>query len=195
MPNWKYIWYDIEERWERLGFRNWINNNPKIVIGISVASVFIFLLIVIIQLIPNKYPIVIQTDKVWFYDLNTGKLFVGDRDEIPPIQAPSGKLPDGQLAGVKAYVFSYVHDPNDSERFVGYLEKYTPEGKEIVSSFQRSTRNVTKKLVRKLNKNRFIRKVIDEQWFLAGSEQGRAILREVAHVNETGQTLNYCSPK
>ena len=57
MPNWKYIWYDIEERWERLGLRKWINNNPKVIMGISIVAVSIFLLIMIAQLMPYRPPV------------------------------------------------------------------------------------------------------------------------------------------
>jgi len=195
MPNWKYIRYDIEERLERLDLRNRINNNPKIVIGISIASVSIFLLIVIARLMPYKPPIISESNKIWFYDLNTEKLFVADEDEIPPIDAPSGKFPDGQPAGVRAYVLTYFQDPNESERFIGYLEKYTPEGKKIIFSFQKSRDNVTKELVRQLNKNRFVRTPDDDRWFLTDSNEGRLILKQVSLINETGQIPRYCSPK
>ena len=195
MPNWKYIWYDIEERWERLGLRSWINNNPKIVIGITVAAVFIFLLIVIAQLMPYRAPIISQTSKAWFYDLNTDKLFITDGDKVPPVKAPSGSFPDGQPAGVKACVLSYIREPNESERFIGYLEKYTPEGKKIISSFRKSGKNVTREVVSQLNKNRFVRRVDDERWFLADSDEGRVILEQVFLMNEAGQIPQYCSPK
>ena len=222
MPNWKYIWYDIQqwwarmlsrgfrfgvfgqdkylryklhERWERLGIRNWINKNPKIVIGVCVAAVFIFLVIVIAQLMPYSPPIISQTSKAWFYDLNTDKLFITDGDRIPPIQAPSGKLPDGQPGGVKAYVFSYSRDPSESERFIGYLEKYTPEGKKIVSSFRKSGDKVTEELIEQLNNNRFVRRLDDDHWFLVDSSEGRVILEQVSFINEMGQMPYYCPPK
>ena len=195
MPNWKYIWYDIEERWERLGLRKWINNNPKVIIGISIASMLIFLLIVISQLMPYKPPILSQPPKAWFYDLNTNKLFTAEGDKIPPIDAPSGPLPDEQPAGAKARVFSYVRDPNESERFIGYLEKYTPQGKEIIFSFRKSGNKVTKEMVLQLNRNRFIRKVDDDRWFLADSNEGRVILRSILFPNEKGLQPYYCPPK
>lgn len=222
MPNWKYIWYDIQQwwgrmisrgfkfpvfgqdkylrykiwdQWERLGIRNWINKNPKIVIGVSAAAVFMFLVIVIAQLMPYRPPIISQTSKAWFYDLNTDKLFITDGDRIPPIQAPSGQLPDGQPAGVKAYVFSYFHDPNESERFIGYLKKYTSEGKKIISSFRESGDKVTEELIKQLNNNRFVRRLDDDHWFLADSSEGRVILEQVSIINEMGQIPYYCPPK
>ena len=175
--------------------RKWIKENPKIVISVSAASVLMFLAIMIEQLMPYSLPIISQTSKAWFYDLNTDKLFITDGDRIPPIYAPSGTLPDGQPAGVKAYVFSYVHDSNASERFIGYLEKYTPEGKKIISSFRKSGDKVTEKLIKQLNHNRFVRSLDDDNWFLADSSQGRAILEQVSIKNEMGQIPYSCSPK
>lgn len=195
MPNWKYIRYDIEERWERLGLRNWINNNPKIVTAISAAAVFIFLLIVISQLIPYKPLIISQTPKAWFYDLNTDKLYITDGENIPPIEAPSGELPDGRPAGVKAYVLSYFRDPNESERFIGYLEKFTPQGKKIISSLQKSSAKVNEELIKQINRNRLIRWPDDNQWFLADSKEGRAILEQTSRINEMGQIPYYYPPK
>ena len=143
---------------------------------------------------PYKPPSVSYAPKAWFYDLNTGELFVEDNEKIPPIQAPSGQLPDGRQAGVKACVLSYIHNPNESERFIGYLEKYTPEGKEIISSFRKSGDKVTVELFKRLNKNKFVRRVDDEQWFLADSSQGRVILQQVYLVNEMGQIPYRCPP-
>lgn len=118
-----------------------------------------------------------------------------DGDEVPPIVAPSGKDYDGQPAGAKAYVLSYVYDPNESERFIGYLEKYTSEGKKIISFLREPENEVTKELVQQLNKNRFVRRLVDEQWFLADSNEGRYILEQVSVANKAGQIPNYCSPK
>lgn len=191
----RHLRYKLREKWERLAIRKWVNENPRIIMGISIASVFIFLLIVIAQLMPYRPPILSYTFKAWFYDLNTDKLFVVGSDEIPPIDAPSGPFPDGQLAGVKAYVLSYVREPNESERFIGYLEKYTPQGKEIIYSFRKSQKNVTKESVRRLNQNRFVRRVADNRWFLADSNEGRAILENVLLPNEAGQIPIYYPPR
>ena len=96
------------------------------------------------MLIPEK-PLekVELSDKAWFYDLNTGKLFVGKDKQVPPIEAPSGPLSiesaarplqEGGPAGVKAYVFSYAREPNESERFIGFLETSVP--KEIMEKLE-----------------------------------------------------------
>ena len=194
-PNWKYLKYAIQERWGRLVVRKWINNNPRIMVGIALVSAVALLMTVIGQCMPDNVPEVGEYKKAWFYDLNTGELFVARSYKLPPIKAPSGPLPNGEPAGVKAYVFSYAQEPNESERFIGYLEKLTPEGKKYMSSFQKSRDNVTKESVRQLNKNRLIRRVTDEQWFSADSNEGQAITKEVFLPNENGQAPYYCSPK
>ncbi len=72
----------------------------------------------------------------FFYDLNTGKLFVADALEIAPIEAPSGKpfaLPDGTEipAGVRAFVYA-CGECDPKTRKIGYLEMYTQEAKNLL---------------------------------------------------------------
>ena len=107
----------------------------------------------------------------------------------------SASLPDGQPAGVKAYVFSYAYEPNETTRFIGFLEKLTPEAKKHMSAFRKSRDSVTKEAIRKCNQGRFIRRVDDEQWSSADSEQGRAILTELFLPDENGQIPVYCPPE
>lgn len=40
--------------------------------------------------------------------------------------APSGPLPDGGHAGLRAHVYNYVLEPSESELFVGFLERPDP---------------------------------------------------------------------
>ncbi len=67
----------------------------------------------------------------YYYDLNTGKLFVAATDDFPPIEAPSGPAPDGRKAGVRAYVFSCGDCDDPTKRFIGYVMRRT-EGMEVV---------------------------------------------------------------
>jgi len=65
----------------------------------------------------------------WYYDLNTGQLFAAPLGEIPPIAAPSGPLPDGSPAGVRAHVYG-CGDCSEANRTIAYLETYTPEDRQ-----------------------------------------------------------------
>ena len=68
---------------------------------------------------------------IYYYDLNTSQLFTGKLTAIAPIDAPSGPLPDGGRAGVKAYVFSYGDCADERQRFVAWLERATPGAKKL----------------------------------------------------------------
>src|SRR3989339_545505 len=110
MPNWKYIKYDIEERLEPIvekftAAREWLNERKTfstiIIIGLFAVVVLISYLSLSAQ---DEELKAVVANKSWFYDLNTGKLFTVNAGQLPPLEAPSGPLSDGQPAGVKAYV-------------------------------------------------------------------------------------------
>ena len=61
-----------------------------------------------------------------FYDLGTGEIYPERDRPYPPVTAPSGK------EGVEAVMFSCGNCDVKSDRFIGYLRKYTPEGKQAI---------------------------------------------------------------
>jgi len=191
MAEWKYLKYEIQERWARLAVREWINANPRIIVGTSIISVLIPVVIVIWQLTPEKMVTIEDYKKAWFYDLNTGKLFVDRSDKIAPIEAPSGPLPNGEPGGVKAYVFTYAYEPNEAERFIGFLETIDPNAEKDSSSSGKSRTAGGAQWGR----GKLIRRVEDEQWLAGDSSEGRAILEEVLIANENGETAHYCRPE
>lgn len=191
LPDFQYFRYEIMHRWERLAtLRRWINRNPKIVIGVTLVSVLILLVIIVWLLLPEKGIESQQHKRDWFYDLNTGRLFVARAGQIPPIQAPSGPLPDGQPAGVKAYVFSYMDEPNEAERFIGFLETTDPNAKKETSAV------VELKVggVEGWGRGKLIRRLQDRQWVPANSVKGRAILKLLFAPNKKGQHPRYYPP-
>jgi len=197
LPDW--LRYEIQERWERLAVRKWINKNPRIVISITIAFVLI-LLVVIGLLMPDRTATTVEGyKKGWFYDLNTGKLFVAESDAVPPVDAPSGALPSGRPAGVRAYVFSYAYEPNEANCFIGFLEipnelshplrdpGAKKEGPEFVGLEAGGAKQ--------WGQGRLIRRVADERWVPAESDEGRAILRELFLPNENGEVAHYFPPE
>lgn len=66
--------------------------------------------------------------RAYYYDLNTGELFVAEAGLAPPIDAPSGPLrgTDNHKAGVRAYVFTCGED-SKQDRYVAWIETY-PRG-------------------------------------------------------------------
>ena len=71
---------------------------------------------------------------LWFYDLNSGELFVGPVASLPPIEAPSGDL-KGAAAGTPAGVLaSVISIEGDSEKKVAFLQAYTPDAKQLIEA-------------------------------------------------------------
>lgn len=185
LPDW--LRYEIQQRWEQLAgaVREKVNQNPKIVIAITAVSVSILLLIVIGQFTSGGTVKKIEDyKKAWFYDLNTGELFIARSDVIPPIEAPSGPLPNGQPAGVKAYVFTYTYEPNESEVFIGFLETTNPNAEQDASDS-----------AQQWGQGKLVRRIDDEQWMPGNSREGRTILEEIFLPNKSGETPSYYPPE
>ena len=195
IPDW--VRYEIRQRWERLttkqlALREWINRqNPKVAIGITCVSVFTFLVIVVRMLSGPETAKVKESKKAWFYDLNTGELFVAKSNAVPPIEAPSGPLSNGRQAGVKAYVFTYAYEPNELDYFIGFLEIPDPQAQEDTPDSAKSAVHG----VRQWGRGKLIRRVEDKQWVPGDSMEGRAILKEIFLPNKNGEHPRYCPPK
>jgi hypothetical protein len=206
LPDW--LRYEIRGQWERLGTRlllptrRWINQqNPRMIIAITIASVLLLLTVVIILLWPEKTVEQLEESyKAWFYDLNTGKLFVGKDNQIPPIEAPSGPLRiesawgpfrEGGPAGIKAYVYSYASEPNESNRFIGFLETSMP--KEIMEKLEAFKSKAGR--TERWGYGRLVRRFKDKRWFPGDSDEGRNILKEFSLPNKKGESARYCPPE
>ncbi len=196
LPDWLMI--ELHEKWERLKerlglplVRRWINEYPSVVFSIAAASVMLLLAIVIWLSIPDKPLPIVTIEEEWYYDLNTGKLFTAEKGLAPPIEAPSGPLPDATPAGVRAYVLSYVYEPNESERFIGFLE--TTTSPEVLAKLPK--RRDTVNAARKWGKGKMIRRVEDKLWIPADSRLGQQILEEAFAPNENGERPTYCRPE
>lgn len=196
LPDW--LRFEVREKWERLedrckelALRRWINANPKIVIAITTVSACVLLAVIIMLLWPEGTVKVEASEKEWFYDLNTSKLFTAKKGLTPPIDAPSGPLPDGQPAGVRAYVLSYVYEPNEAERFIGFLETTDPRSRDANSASGEARVSGAKQWA----KGKLIRTVEDERWVPADSRVGQAIWEHAFRPNENGERPYYCPPK
>lgn len=173
---------------ERLHIKDSINENPRTVVGVTVCSVLLLALVLLLagrEMPARRYK---AGKKAWFYDLNTGKLFRDSSKQTGPIEAPSGPRPNGQPAGLKGHVYSYVLDPNDAELFVGFLEMPDPQAnaKQLASdraNFQEWARG------------RLIRRINDKTWVSPTSRQGREIIQELTRPNDQGQTPIYHPPQ
>lgn len=196
MGFWRSLRYDFEQRWPQLAekfqpARQWLNDHPGIIIIVTVASVLMLLVVTIAVLIPERPARIPESKKAWFYDLNTGELFVDKADKVPPVEAPSGPLPNGQPAGVKAYVLTYVSEPNEAERFIGFLETTDPNAQK--SATEASEAETASH--RQWGRGMLIRTLDDERWVRGDSGQGRTIRIEAFRPNENGERPIYCPPE
>jgi hypothetical protein len=179
----KYSLYKIREQFEQLPLREWLNKNKNMTISIVAACLLFSIIIIFASLGSDSVSPEKITQKAWFFDLNTNKLFINDDKKLPPIKAPSGPLPDGSKAGVKAYLYCRGYGENQSKPFIGFLETYTTSTKTDDKDQQ------------KLSTIRMIRRKDDEEWFPADSYMGKMIMDELFRPNEKGQRLYHFAPK
>jgi hypothetical protein len=197
LPEWFKI--ELKEAWEglkvRLGLptlRRWINEYPQVVVSVAGASAMLLLAIVIWLKLPDKpAPQIVTIEKEWYYDLNTDELFVADKGLVPPIEAPSGPLPSGKPAGVRAYVLSYADEPNESKRFIAFLE--TIASPEIQAKWPKRRDSVS--AAKRWGKGRLIRRIDDKVWFPADGALGQRLLEEAFAPNKNGDRPVYCRPE
>ncbi len=194
IPDW--LRYEIGERWESVAakfgdLRRWINRqDPRLIIGITVFTVLMLIGVIGLFSGPGA-PEVQEFKKAWYYDLNTGKLFVAKGGLIPPIEAPSGPLPDGSPAGVRAYVFTFAAEPNESDRFIGFLETTDPNAGINGSGSEGGRRGG----FASWGQGKLIRRVEDEKWVSGSSKEARAILDEAFAPDENAERPRSCPPK
>ncbi len=193
LPDW--LNYEIRHKaerfrewYERLQFRDALNDNPRVVLSVTLFSAA--LLVVVLLLIGREaparhYP---TSKNAWFYDLNTGKLFVGSGRQTGPIEAPSGPLPNGEPAGLRAHVYSFVPAPKDSELFVGFLEKPDPQTNIGQLTFDLGA-------FEEWTRGRLIKCVGDEDWVSPTSVRGHEIIQGLTQPNREGQTPMYHLPE
>ncbi len=168
---WDEFKYQLNEFAESLDLRGRINRNPKPILALAIITFSIFAA-VIISMLGDDAPLpVTSPDTEWYYDLNTGKLFAAPEGLMPPIDAPSGPSADGSAAGVRAHVFTYVKEPNESEYYIGFLETERPGGVKL------------------------IRRVRDPNWQPVDSPQGRAIITEAFVPDANGEPPSHYYPK
>lgn len=118
-----------------MGLRDYMNNNSSVVTIVAVVVLVIALgIIVMTSKGPGRSGYIVD---IYFFDLNTGKVFIGKSDQRPPIATDSGPTTDGKKAGVLAYISACgecknyngmtVDELKAAGAFVSRLEKFTDQ--------------------------------------------------------------------
>lgn len=158
--------------------------NPKVGIGIA-AVVIVAAIGVFVMNSDDSNPDHRSNTKEWFYDLGDKKLFAVDASTPSPVEAPSGaKDADGDPGGVKAYVFGCG---DCTEHFIGYLMKYSAEGKKIMDSGVENANREAKKFI-------VFRSVEDGEWVSDVSEEGSKLVRAAVTKCPNDKKIQSCNP-
>lgn len=115
--------------------RNYLNNNPAVVTIIAIVVLLVCLAVIWSQLGGGRgySPIT----EIYFYDLNTGELFIAEATAVAPIEAPSGDF-NGLPAGVRAHVYACDDCGDESDREVAFLQMTPMEVKQRVEQARAS---------------------------------------------------------
>jgi hypothetical protein len=173
---------EIQHRLERMGggsLPDRLNAHPVLIFGMAGSCLILLIVTLVWALRPASSLPRSHNKTAWFCDMNTGKLFQGSAKKAGPIATPSGPS-----AGFRAHVYSYKLDPNESELFVGFLERPDPDAKRKYST---AGENDFGKWVQ----GHLIRRLKDKQWVQADSPEGQAILKELTQPDKRGRTPIY----
>ncbi|MBW8034880.1 MAG: hypothetical protein FVQ79_04360 [Planctomycetes bacterium] len=207
---WEHFRYKCQERWEGFkqgfverfsrkdsgvyrgykhsrmsAFRDWVNKYHHLPMILCGVSMFILLFVAAMQMVPEKtQPSMRKDSKQWYYDLNTGELFVGKKGLIPPVESPSGALADGTDAGVLAHVRTYADDPKASDLVVVYLETLSVEAKLEMEECVALGKSSDKPWYY----GRSVKRPGDSEWYPVNSAEARTIIQSVSEKNSAGQS-------
>lgn len=133
--------------------------------------------------------------RTYFYDLQEKRLFTLPSGVIPPVQGLRGT----QSEAVRAVVVSITGDPADRKhQQIAYLEKYTPEQKQLFEEVRRARtegRSEEGRIDRKqIPANTLVRRLNDAEWHALNSPEGARIANEWQAPGPDGRVPVVCSP-
>lgn len=150
---------------------------------VATAVIFVVALLAIFMQATDRPAPSSTGDNVYYYDLNSHDLFAGPRNEIPPIESPSGPHQD-KPGGVRAYVFT-CSDCTSKQWTIGYLETFTDKAKHALRAERRKQQanpNSRKPILRPdsaspaVAQGWMIRTVDDPAWLPVRHPQARQIM-------------------
>jgi hypothetical protein len=106
-------------------YRDWVNKNSGLTTIVAIAGLALALIAIAFQL--HRPTPVFKMGNAYFYDMDTDKVFVSSAGDIPPINVPGST--GAKPMGARAMVFACHDCKDEKDRFVGWVEVYTPETK------------------------------------------------------------------
>lgn len=175
--------------------RDWMSENQPIVAGVAILILILSFGYMTCTLVggPGGGSYTTITE-FYFYDTNTGELFIAPTDAVPPIPSPSDLADNtGKFSGVRAYVFSCTDCSDESSHEIRYLQRYTPRGKNMLESYQDGEE--ADMIMLSPESDSEIKRPDDEQWMPAMSPQAQEIFEEVYRECENGERPIECFPQ
>ncbi len=171
--------------------RDWMNNNSAVVTVAAVVLLLVALSAIIWQNSGSNRGGG-RIENIYFYDMGSGQLFSGKASGIPPITAESG----GE--GVRAYVYG-CGDCSETNRYIAYLEKNTPEAKAAMEKMQNPDANnpegqAPEEYDPMITQGVLVRAVEGGQWVPMYSEMGQKITGALEGKCAAGTRLVPCLP-
>jgi len=151
--------------------RDFLNNNSAVVTILTVALLIVALGAIVLQLRPGRAGG--QVVDVYYYDLDSGQIFTASSREVPPIETSTGPF-----NGVRAYVFACSDCGDESDRFVGWLEMYSPDAKALLTRSAEAG-PPGPEAFESWEQGHLIRDPNAEEWVLANSQGGFAVMESV----------------
>jgi len=162
-----------------LSFREVLNKNSWLVIGVSVAVVVLASLVAWRATTDTGYSKPRIQKMAYWYDLNTEELFEAPLTHELTMETDSGPY-EGGPAGVRAHVFSCTSCRDG--KFIGWLEKPNPNLKgEPKTDFEMARATL-------------IRRVDDDRWVPQGGAQGLRIIESI-DARCSSDEIKSCRPK
>lgn len=171
--------------------REWMNNNSAVVTVAAVLLLFVALFAIIKTNFTSRQARIVD---VYFFDLGAkvtnplDALYAAKGTEFPPIDSPSG-----QNMGVLAHVFG-CGDCSAANKFIGYLQTYTPDGKRKLLESQKSGADM------EFDDSAYVLVATTEKpqdtknWVLMVTEKGNKLMESATTKCPQGKTLVPCLP-
>lgn len=177
-----------------MGVRRWVNRHSSVVTVLSIVAMLVAFGWIVQESL-SYWRRASPVPDVWYYDLNTGRLFRGPGNALPPIDAPSGPLPNGENAGVRAKVFACGDCEDPTNRFIGWIEKLTAEAKHSMTYGQLGAWEGYSSSGAPYMKNLLVRAVDGDYWYSATTQAGRELFQAPRKKCPAGVVVYPCFPE